>query len=271
MYMDAHAHYFMGQLDKVYRKELEEAMAKGIVAIVNSATTMESNQKMREKLGEFPNVFFTHGRTWSDLGDADEAKLDDYNEHRIREWLKLPKTVGVGEFGLDSSRGVENLQRQKEWVARQLKIARDENLPSILHCRGEGMHQELLKLLETDKALEQAGLLHCFNGSPELAGQYINKNFLLGIGGMVTNPANKELRETVKKIPLEYLLLETDTPYLAPYKKTGGIFGGTHRFNSSLNLPKIAEEIAALKKISPEEVEQKTFENGMRLFPFHIR
>lgn len=271
MYMDAHAHYFMGQLERVYKKELEEAMAKGIVAIVNAATTMDSNQKMREKLEGFPNVYFAHGRTWSDLGGTEEAKLDDYYEHRIREWLKLPRTVGVGEFGLDNSRGLENLQRQKEWVARQLRIAQDEKLPSVLHCRGEGMHQELLKLLDTEKTLEQTGLLHCFNGSPELARQYIDKNFLLGIGGLVTNPANRELREAVKKIPLEYLLLETDTPYLAPYKKNGGMFGGTHRFNSSLNLPKIAEEIAALKKISPEEVEQKTFENGMRLFPFSVR
>lgn len=120
--------------------------------------------------------------------------------------------------------------------------------------------QDTLDIIRETDAAEVGGVIHCFSAGPEIAERYVRLGFYLGIGGVVSFKNGKKLKEVVREMPLERLLLETDSPYLSPEPHRG-------KRNSSLNLPYVAAEIAALKGISPEEVIRQTHENALRCFP----
>jgi len=168
------------------------------------------------------------------------------------------KTVAVGEIGLDyhykenAAPGV-----QQEWFIEQIELAKELELPVIVHSRDAA--QDTFEILRDYDGAMFGGVLHSYSGSVEMARQYVEMGFYLGIGGMVTFTNAKKTAAVVAEIPLEHLLIETDCPYLAPVPVRG-------QRNDSRNLCYIAEKIAQIKGISSEEVARVTAENARKLF-----
>ena len=179
------------------------------------------------------------------------------------EWLernaKDEKVVAIGEIGLDYYWVKEPHLReeQKEWFRMQMDLAKKLNLPVIIHSRDATF--DTLSLMKDMNANEVPGVVHCYSYSVEDARKYVEMGYYIGIGGVVTFKNSKQLKEVVKNIPLEHLLVETDCPYMAPEPFRG-------KRNSSLYIPYIIEQIAELKGISPQEVEEVTRRNGYQLF-----
>ena len=200
----------------------------------------------------YPYVYGAVGIHPDGAGMLSEELLEE-----MRLLCRREKTVAVGEIGLDYYWDKESHALQIHWFERQLALAGEEGLPVIIHSREAAA--DTLDVVKRVKVPESGGVMHCFSYSREMAREYLNMGLYLGIGGVVTFKNARKLKEVVEYAPLSQLLLETDCPYLAPVPNRG-------KRNSSLYLPYMAEEIAALKGVSREEVIEKTTENAFRLF-----
>ena len=148
---------------------------------------------------------------------------------------------------------------QKYWFARQLALASEVKLPVIIHSRDAA--KDTLDIMKAEHAGELGGVIHCFSYGKEMAREYLQMGFYLGIGGVVTFGNAKKLKEVVEYAPLEKLVLETDCPYLSPEPNRG-------KRNSSVNLPYVAEKIAQIKNIPADEVIRVTSRNARKLYRF---
>ena len=138
-----------------------------------------------------------------------------------------------------------------------MQLAREEKLPIVVHSREAA--QDTLEMMRASKAEEIGGVLHCYSYSKEMAKLFLDMGFYIGIGGVVTFKNAKKLKETTEYVPLDRIVIETDCPYLAPVPNRG-------KRNSSLNLRYVVEQIAQIKGISYEEVEQTTYRNALTLY-----
>ena len=146
---------------------------------------------------------------------------------------------------------------QKQWFAEQIHLAKEMDLPINVHSRDAA--QDTLEVVRTEHAGSTGGVIHCYSGSVEMAREYVRMGYYLGIGGVITFKNAKVLKEVVRDIPLEYLVTETDCPYLAPEPYRGSR-------NDSRYLPRVIEEIARIKEVSPQRVEDIMFENAKNLY-----
>ncbi|MDE6749987.1 MAG: TatD family hydrolase [Lachnospiraceae bacterium] len=255
MIFESHAHYD----DKVFEEDrdilLQSIQANGIDTVINVGAGIDSCKKTIELMNKYPFIYGAIG-----IHPSETGKLDEENFIWLKESCSHEKTVAVGEIGLDYHYEEPEHSVQKEWFERQLELARDVNLPVIIHSRDSA--RDTLDIMKNLHAEDLGGVIHCFSYTKEIAREYLDMDFYFGIGGVITFKNAKKIKEAVEYIPIEKILLETDSPYLAPEPNRG-------KRNSSLNIPYIAEEIALLKGISYEEVIAVTHENADRLF--HVR
>lgn len=251
MIFDTHAHYDDGQFD-TDREELLGAMeAGGVGAIVDAGSTLESWDKILELTERYPFIYGAIGIHPDEAGTLDEAGME-----RMAELLDRDKIVAVGEIGLDYYWDKENHDVQKHWFIRQLDMAREKQMPVIIHSREAAADtMDIMK----QHASGMKAVIHCYSYSAEMAKEYVKMGYYIGVGGVVTFKNAKKLKQVVQEIPLERILLETDCPYLAPVPFRG-------KRNSSLNLPYVAEAIAELKGTTAEEVIQQTEKNARELY-----
>ena len=174
---------------------------------------------------------------------------------RLRELVARPKVAAIGEIGLDYYWDKEHKALQREMFERQICLALERDLPVIVHDREA--HEDCLELVRCYPDLR--GVFHCFSGSAEMAEELLRRGWYLGFDGPVTYKNNKKAAQVLAVTPLERILIETDSPYMAPEPVRG-------RRNDSSNLTYVAAKLAQLKGISPEEMERITWENGCRLF-----
>ena len=251
MIFDTHAHYDDEQFDPDREELLAGMPAQGIGGVVNASATVASWDSVVALTEEYPFLYGMIGVHPDEVGDLNEEKFA-----RMKELLQKPKIVAVGEIGLDYYWDKEARELQKDWFVRQLELARELDLPVNVHSREAAADtMEILK----DYGRPGKLLMHCYSYSPEMALEYVKMGYLLGIGGVVTFKNGKKLKETVAKVPIEHLVLETDSPYLSPEPFRG-------KRNSSLWLKYVVQEIAQLKGISEEEVERITMENAKRFY-----
>lgn len=254
MIFESHAHYDDKQFDPDREELLSSMGAQGIGKIINVGSDFEACKRTLELTRQYAFLYGALGIHPSDIADLNEG---------VYEWLKesaaLPKVVAIGEIGLDYywEKDPEAQSRQRYWFSRQMELARELSLPVIIHSRDAA--EDTLKLMKDIHAQEIPGVVHCFSYSLELAEEYVDMGYYIGIGGVVTFKNSKKLKEIAAHIPLERILLETDCPYLSPEPKRG-------RRNSSLNLPYVAREIASIRGVETEEVIAQTWENAGRLF-----
>ena len=250
MYIDTHCHLSMEDyldIDKV----IEENKDASVDKIVVSGCSKESIDEVMDLKDKYDMVYVTIGYHPEYADTVTESDLD-----YLKSLLGEKKVVGIGEIGLDYHYTKENKDKQLWLFEEQLKIADAFNLPVVIHSRDATM--DTINILKKYKV---KGIIHCFSGSLETANIYISMGFLLGIGGVVTFK-NSKLKDVVKEVPLESIVLETDSPYLAPVPFRGKI-------NSSKYLEFIANFIADIKNISVDELAEITSRNASSLFDFN--
>ena len=254
MIFESHAHYDDGKFNEDRDALLKELLDGNICNIINIGASLESTKASIALAQKYPQIYAAAGVHPSDVGELDEQRLD-----WLKEQAAHPKVVAVGEIGLDyyweKEDGIQKLQRF--WFARQLKLASDAKLPVVIHSREAA--EDTMKVLKSVHAGEACGVIHCYSYSPEMAKEFVRMGYYIGVGGVVTFKNAKKLKETVIQVPLERILLETDAPYLAPEPYRG-------KRNHSGYLGYVAEEVARLKGVSAEEVEEVTCKNARRLF-----
>ena len=174
----------------------------------------------------------------------------------MKHAIYKPKIVAVGEIGLDYHWN-DNRDEQIAWFEKQMELAREAELPIIVHSREAA--KDTLDVMKASKAEEIGGIVHCFSYEKEMAREYIDMGFYLGIGGVITFKNARKLREVVEYAPMENLVLETDCPYLSPEPNRG-------KRNSSLNIPYIVSAISEIKGITPDEVVEITSNNAKKIY-----
>ena len=250
-----HTHYDNAAFDEDRDELLMSLLAAGIGKVVNVGASIESTKRTVKLTEEYPFIYGAAGVHPSESGEMAEEDLLWLEELTRRE-----KVVAVGEIGLDYYWKEPEISIQKHWFVRQLDLARRTKIPVIIHSRDAA--KDTLDIMKAEKAGDVGGVIHCFSYSREIAREYLNMGFFLGIGGVSTFQNARHLKEVIAYAPLERLVLETDCPYLAPVPYRG-------KRNSSLYLPLIVRAVAEIKGIEPEHVERQTWENGEHLFEIH--
>lgn len=252
MIFESHAHYDDEAFDEDREELLLSLHEHGIGSVLNVGASLESCRTTLQLIEKYPFIYGAMG-----VHPSETAGLDDNSLAWLRQQCSHNKVVAVGEIGLDYHWKEPEIAVQKKWFERQLELAREVRLPVIIHSR-EAV-KDTLDMMQALHAEEMGGVVHCYSYTKEMAREYLNMGFYFGIGGVITFKNAKKLKETVEYIPMEKILLETDSPYLAPEPNRG-------RRNSSLNLPYVAQEVAKLKGVPYEEVVEITKKNTEKLF-----
>lgn len=252
MIIESHAHYDDEAFDKDRETLLESFSEHGIEAVLNISSTLNSIEKTAALADRYDFVYGAAGVHPSETGELTESSLA-----WIEEKCNYEKIVAVGEIGLDYywERPAQDIQ--KKWFEAQLVMAKKVKLPVIIHSREAA--KDTFDMMKSLHAEETGGVIHCYSYTKEMAREFLTMDYYFGIGGVITFPNAKKLKEAVEYIPLERILLETDSPYLAPVPNRG-------KRNSSLNLTYIAKEIGNIKGISYDEVVETTAKNAKKLF-----
>ncbi|MFQ6864560.1 TatD family hydrolase [Blautia sp.] len=251
---ETHAHYDDEAFDQDRELLLESMEQQGIGTVVNVCASIGQFGRTVALTEKYP---FVYGAVGVHPDDAD--KMTEETLREIREISHLKKIIAIGEIGLDYYWHKEECEhkRQQEMFRAQMDIAREEKLPFMIHSR-DAAKDTLDIVREYMKGGMYGGIIHCFSYGKEMAEEYLKMGLYLGIGGVVTFKNARKLKEVVEYAPLDQLVLETDSPYLSPEPNRG-------KRNSSLNLPYVAQAIAEIKGVTPEQIIRITRENAEKL------
>jgi TatD DNase family protein len=251
MFFDTHAHYDDEKFDLDRDAVLSSMPEAGIGRIVNPGCTVASSQAAIALAEQYDFVYAAVGIHPENCDGVTDADFD-----AIRTLASHPKVVAIGEIGLDYY-WPENPPRdfQQMVFRRQMALAEECNLPVIIHDREA--HGDTLAIVREFPHVH--GVFHCYSGSVEEAKVLVKLGWMLSFNGAATFKNARKAPEVIRAIPLEKLMIETDSPYLAPVPHRG-------KRNDSRYVPLVAEKIAEYKGIDPAEVERVTTENGLRFF-----
>lgn len=256
MIIDTHAHYDDEQFNIDRCTLLNSMKENGIEIIVNVGASLATSKRTVELTKEYDFIYGAVG-----VHPNETQELSEENFTLLRQMAKEDKIVAIGEIGLDYYWKEPDSTIQKEWFIRQMDLARELKLPLIIHSRDAA--KDTMDIMVGEQARDIGGIIHCYSYSKEMAKEYMDMGFYLGIGGVLTFNNAKKLREVVEYVPLDRIVLETDCPYLAPVPNRG-------KRNSSLNLPYVVEEIARIKGIDPEEVIAVTNQNAKKVYQIYV-
>ena len=207
MYFESHAHYDDERFDEDRDTLLASFPAEGIETVVNASSDIKSSKASIALSEKYPFFYAAVGVHPHEVENITEADIDE-----LRELSKHPKVVAIGEIGLDYYYDLSPRDLQRHWFKRQLELADELKMPVIIHSRDAA--QECFDIIKNSNV--RNGVIHCYSGSAEMAEEYIKMGFYIGVGGSLTFKNNKKGVETVERIPIEKILIETDSPYLAP-------------------------------------------------------
>ena len=260
MLIDSHAHIDLPAFNNDRDQVLARAREQGVSAIMNVGIDLESSRASIHITQRYPDIFTAVG---FHPNRASAMKQSDLG--LLGELAGNPKVVAIGEIGLDFYRKSSPRQRQLEVFQQQLDLAAKLALPVAIHCRDA--HRELLSVLapwaqsisHSTSNSYGLGVIHCFSGDVTLAWRYIELGFLISLPGSITYPRAHEKVEVARELPLDRLLVETDSPFLAPQLHRG-------RRNEPSYLPLIVDRIAQIRQVPAETVAQVTAQNAINLF-----
>ncbi len=250
MYFESHAHYDDRKFDNDRYELIKKIHEGGVSYIVNAASDIKSSLDGINLSHEFSFFYAAVGVHPHEVENMSEEDIQI-----LRNYSKNEKVVAIGEIGLDFYYDFSPRDLQRKWFIRQLELAKELDMPVIIHSREASA--ECFDIIKESGV--KKGVIHSYSGSAQMALDYIKLGFYIGVGGIVTFKNAKKSVDTVSKIPLGKILIETDSPYLAPEPVRGGR-------NNSQNLKYICEKIAQIKQITPEEVACTTAENSKNLF-----
>ncbi len=253
--VDTHAHIDEESFAHDFDEMLERAYANDVKYVVNIGANMDESRVSIELADKYESIYATVGVHPHDVEEINDKALD-----QLAKWCEHDKVVAVGEIGLDYFRSQTSKEMQAYAFAAQLDVARQMHMPVSIHDRDA--HGDVMRMLKNEgKGIN--GILHCFSGSWEMAKELIKMDYYIAIGGAVTFKNAAKLPEIAANIPLEYLLLETDCPYLAPHPHRG-------TRNEPANIRPIAEFIADIRGITLEELAAATTANAARIMRMPI-
>ena len=253
MLFDSHAHLNDARFDEDREALIKKLQEEHVDLVLNPGADIETSISSVELANKYDFIYAAVGVHPHDVKDLDDTAIDTLRKLATEN----EKVVAIGEIGLDYYYDNSPREVQKEWFKKQIELANELKLPIIIHDRDA--HQDTFEIIKNTKSPEIGCVLHCYSGNVELAKEYVKMGYYIGVGGVVTFKNSRVLKEVVKAIPLECIVVETDCPYLAPAPHRG-------KRNSSAYLPLVIEEIARLKEITAEEVENVTYENAQRLY-----
>lgn len=252
MIIDTHAHYDDEAFDEDRDVLIRGFHDRGIEMVVNIGADMESSRRtilLAEKYDNIYGAIGVHPNETRNLGEEDMQWLTAAAAH--------PKVLAIGEIGLDYYWNEPERETQMKWFVRQLDVARQVKLPVVIHSRDAA--KDTLDIMKAEKSDEIGGVIHCFSYGVELAREYLKMGFFLGIGGVATFKNARRLKEVIQYMPMDRMVLETDSPYLTPVPYRG-------KRNNSGYLPYVVDAVAELKGMSAEDVIAVTRENALRLY-----
>ncbi|MCD7833368.1 MAG: TatD family hydrolase [Lachnospiraceae bacterium] len=306
MIFDTHAHYNEEAFDEDREALLAGMEAAGVTGIVNMGASWRDVEESQLLAARYPYIYAAAGihpdhagelmketPAYQEPASAEDgvsalnsapcsADAAEDKFARLYEFCRRPKTVAVGEIGLDyhwnrESHESRPAQSALEWAGRsaaecsegalrdlqkacfvrQLQMAKEVDLPVNIHSRDAA--QDTFDIMKAEHAGTTGGIIHCFSSSAQMALEYVKLGYYIGIGGVVTFKNARVMKEVASAVPLDHIVVETDCPYLAPAPHRG-------KRNSSLYLPLVIEAIAGIKGIDPQEVEEATYANARRVY-----
>ena len=250
---ETHAHYD----DDAYNEDREAVIDRLKSFDVDKVVNIGSNMETSRNTDAFTKKYdFFYGAVGVHPSDTEDMKESDIDELRTMV-LTNPKIVAIGEIGLDYHWPEPGRDIQQKWFIRQLELARELRKPVVIHSRDAA--EDTIRILEEQKVEEMGGVMHCYSYSRELAERVLKMGLYIGVGGVITFKNGRRLVETVEAAPLDRIVVETDSPYLAPEPYRG-------RRNTSANLRLIVSRIAEIKGLTPDEIADITYENALRMY-----
>ena len=246
--IDTHCHLYDNKLYPKLDEIILNAKKANVEKMICIGDNLNTSLKSLEIAEKYNNIYATvgiHPHESKDVSEKYLSKIEHYSNHQ--------KVVAIGEIGLDYYYNFSDSKIQKSVFLEQLKLAKKLNLPSVIHCRDA--YEDLLEIIIESE--HNKGVIHCFSGDLEFANKIINLGYYISFTGMITFV--KELEDVIKNISLNHILIETDSPYLAPVPYRGKI-------NEPAYVEKVAEKIAEIKNLSAQEVIDITTNNANVLF-----
>lgn len=252
MLIDSHAHLDDSKYDRDRDEVIKKLKEDGVELVINPGADFSSSVKAVSLAEKYEMIYAAVGVHPHDAKDVDEGTLEVF-----KELAKKEKVIAIGEIGLDYHYEFSDREIQKKWFREQIKLAKELNLPIIVHDREA--HKDTYDIISSEQDGTLTGVLHCFSGSLEMAKEYIKLGFYVSFGGPVTFKNAKKVREVVKELPIEKMLIETDSPYMAPHPHRG-------KRNEPKMVYYVAEMIAQVKGLTYDEVCKITNKNVKDLF-----
>ena len=251
MFVDSHCHINFPELENIFDEVLENMRQNEVSHALCVSVNLEDFPQVRLLAERHDHIYASVGVHPDHESDAEPT------EELLVELAEHPKVIAIGETGLDYFRLKGDLEWQRTRFRTHIRAARKCRKPLIVHTREAA--QDTLRLMDEEGAAEAGGVMHCFTESLEVARAAIEMNFYISFSGIVTFKNATSLKDVARHIPLDRILIETDSPYLAPVPYRG-------KLNQPAYVKQVAEEIAALRGISLEEVGRATTDNFRRLF-----
>ena len=252
MLIDSHAHLDDKRFDNDRDSIIAGLKDSGVEMVVNIGADLKTSIASAALAEKYDNIYAVVG-----VHPHSAKEVDDSTIEILKTFAKRDKVVAIGEIGLDFHYDNSPRDVQRKWFIEQLKLAKEVNLPVVIHTREAA--QETFDILKEAQDGSLRGVLHCYSGSVEMAMEYIKLGFYISLAGPVTFKNSKVLKEVAKAVPLDKLLIETDCPYLTPEPNRG-------KRNEPAYVRYVAAEIAELRGISFEELVKATNKNTKELF-----
>ncbi len=251
-FIDSHAHLDDERFNKDREDVINALNENGIEAVLDPGADLNSSKLAVALADRYPFIYAAVG-----CHPHDSKFMNDDAMNTFRQLAKNKKVVGIGEIGLDYFYDNSDRETQKIWFREQIRLAKELDLPYIVHDRDA--HEDVFRIMKEEHYDGTRGILHCYSSSVEMAKEFVKLGFYISLGGPVTFKKSKTPKLVAKEIPLDKLLIETDSPYLTP-----------EPFRGKRNEPKyvryVAEEIARIKEVPVEVIAENTRENFQKLF-----
>jgi len=256
-FFDSHAHYNDEQFEIDRDEVISLVEAEGITRLVSVGYNIESSQFAKEILEKYNFIYYSCGISPNDLPQTEEELWKELEEIKKIARQKHKKLVAIGEIGLDYYWNKENLRLQKIAFIEQIKLANECNLPIIIHSR-EAV-SDTIDILKNIQQSTNTGIFHCCPLNRELVKEALKLGYYISFAGPITFKNSKNASEIIEMVPIDKILIETDSPYLSPEPNRG-------KRNDSRNVKYVAQKIAEVKQMQLEEIARITYENANRVF-----
>ena len=256
-FFDSHSHYNDEKFNEDREQIIKETYEAGVTKFVCAGYNIDSSVFSLEISKKYEFIYSICGISPNDIPQSEQQLWKDIAEiSKIVKENKSKKLVAIGEIGLDYYWNKENKELQKQAFIKQIELANELELPIVIHSRDASV--DTIDIIKNNK-VKKAGIFHCCQLNQELVRQALELGYYISFAGPITFKNSKNAPDIIKMVPIDKILIETDSPYLSPEPNRG-------KRNDCRNVRYVAQKIADVKGLTVEEVAQKTYENAIRIF-----